>query len=97
MQALYQRLKEIDSDTFEKLAYQILAEKYPGARITRVDGSGGDRGIDLFSETLADVPAIWQCKYFRNGVKGVQHRQVVKSLDTALENFSPRRWTLVSQ
>ena len=26
MQPLYQRLKEIDSDTFEKLAYQILAE-----------------------------------------------------------------------
>ena len=95
MQALYQRLKEIDSDTFEKLAYQILAEKYPGARITRVDGSGGDRGIDLFSGTLADGPAIWQCKYFRNGVKDVQRRQVVKSLDTALENFSPRRWTLV--
>jgi hypothetical protein len=95
MQALYQRLKEIDSDAFEKLAYQIFAEKYPGAKITRVDGSGGDRGIDLFSGTLADGPAIWQCKYFRDGVKDVQRRQVVKSLDTALENFSPRRWTLV--
>lgn len=95
MQALYQRLKEIDSDTFEKLAYQILAERYPGAKITRVDGLGGDRGIDLFSGTLADGPAIWQCKYFRNGVKDVQRRQVVKSLDTALENFQPRRWTLV--
>lgn len=56
MQALYQRLKEIDSDTFEKLAYQILAEKYPGAKITRVDGSGGDRGIDLFRERLRTDP-----------------------------------------
>ena len=61
MQDLYQRLKELDSDTFEKLAYQILAEKYPGAKIARVDGSGGDRGIDLFSGTLAAGPAIWQC------------------------------------
>jgi hypothetical protein len=95
MQALYQRLKEIGSDTFEKLSYQILAERFPGAEISPVDGSGGDRGVDLFSGALADGPAIWQCKYFPNGVKRVQRRQVVKSLESAIKNFRPKRWTLM--
>ena len=95
MQALYQRLKEIGSDTFEKLSYQILAARYPGAGISRVDGSGGDRGVDLFSGALVDGPAIWQCKYFPNGVKDAQRRQVVKSLETVIENFAPKRWTLM--
>jgi hypothetical protein len=95
MQALYQRLKEISSDTFEKLSYQILAARYPGAGISRVDGTGGDRGVDLFSGALVNGPAIWQCKYFPNGVKDVERRQVVKSLETAIENFAPKRWTLM--
>lgn len=95
MQALYQRLKEIDPDRFEKLSYQILAERYPEAGITRVDGSGGDRGLDSFSGTLADGPAIWQCKYFPNGIKDGQRRQVAESLGTAIQNFAPKRWTLM--
>jgi hypothetical protein len=95
MQAVYQRLKEIDSDTFEKLSYQVLAGRYPGATIMRVDGSGGDRGLDLFSGMLSDGPAIWQCKHFTNGIKDSQRRKVVESLDTAIKNFAPRRWTLM--
>jgi hypothetical protein len=51
--------------------------------------------VDLFSGALVDGPAIWQCKYFPNGLKDVQRRQVVKSLDTAIQNFGPRRWTLM--
>jgi hypothetical protein len=95
LQALYQRLKEIDPNTFEKLSFQILAERYPEAKIRRVDGAGGDKGLDLFAGVLADGPGVWQCKHFPNGVKDVQRRQVLKSLNTAIENYSPKRWTLM--
>jgi hypothetical protein len=95
LQALYQRLKEIDSNTFEKLSFQILAERYPEARIRRVDGAGGDKGLDHFAGILADGPSIWQSKHFPNGVKDVQRRQVLKSLNSAVENYSPKRWTLM--
>jgi hypothetical protein len=40
MDALLQRLKELDRDRFEGLVFQLLCERYPGAGIHRVDGAG---------------------------------------------------------
>jgi len=95
MQPLYQRLRELDSDTFERLAQQLLAERHPGREIKHIAGSGGDRGIDLFEGTLTERPIIWQCKHFPNGFKATQKKQVKKSLDDAIENFKPEKWILV--
>src|SRR5271166_5950307 len=95
MQPLYQRLRELDSDTFERLAQQLLAERHPGRGIKHIAGSGGDRGVDLFEGTLTERPIIWQCKHFPNGFKATQKKQVKKSLDDAIENFKPEKWILV--
>jgi Restriction endonuclease len=95
MQPLYQRLRELDSDTFERLAQQLLAERHPGREIKHIAGPGGDKGIDLFEGTLTERPIIWQCKHFPNGFKAIQKRQVKKSLDDAIENFKPEKWILV--
>jgi hypothetical protein len=94
MNALLQRLKELDSATFEELCFQIWSEKLPGAAIRRVEGKAGDKGTDLFAGVLAKRPAIWQCKFFKDGIKDVQKKQVKHSLKTALKSFDPALWTL---
>ncbi len=93
MKALYQRLKELDPDTFEKLCFQIWSEKLRGVELRHVEGKAGDKGTDLFRGVLANKPAIWQCKLFANGIKDAQKKQIKKSLKTALNNFNPSLWT----
>src|ERR1022692_354865 len=94
MQALFQRLKELDPVTFEELCFQIWSERLPGAGLHHVEGKAGDKGTDLFAGVLAGKPAIWQCKFFKDGVKDSQKRQIKKSLKSALKHFSPSLWTL---
>ncbi len=91
---LGQRLKDLDPAKFEELCFHILSEKFPGAGLKHVEGKAGDKGTDLFAGTLAGRPAIWQCKFFKDGIKDVQKRQIKKSLKTAVSQFSPREWTL---
>src|ERR1035441_1429706 len=57
MRSLYQRLKELDPVTFERLCYHLLKEQYPTTDIRHVEGGGGDEGLDLFTGDLdvADV------------------------------------------
>ena len=95
MHALFQRLRELDWDTFQRLAQQLLVARHPTLGIKHVEGAGGDKGLDLFNGTLAGGPNIWQCKHFPNGLKAKQRPQVVKSLDEALSNFHPQNWILV--
>jgi hypothetical protein len=95
MHALFQRLRELDWDTFQRLAQQLLAARHPSLGIKHVEGAGGDKGLDLFSGTLAGGPNVWQCKHFPNGLKAKQRPQVVKSLDDAITNFHPQNWILV--
>ena len=94
MNPLYQRLKEISKDDFESLIDQLLQAKYPTAGITRVEGSGGDEGIDNFQGNLSDGPAVWQDKHFPNRLQESQRKQVLKSIKSAFKNRTPRRWTL---
>ncbi|MGC9971803.1 MAG: restriction endonuclease [Bryobacteraceae bacterium] len=93
--ALYQRLRELDWDTFQRLAFQLLAEKHPGLTIRHVEGSGGDCGLDFFAGQLDEHPTIWQCKHFPNGLRAKQRPQVTKSLRTAVHHFHPAQWILV--
>jgi hypothetical protein len=94
MSGLYQRLKDLGPEIFEDLCFQIISERHPGAGVTRASGVGGDKGVDIFSGDLAGGPAIWQCKYFVNGIRSPQKRQINKSLRTVLQHFKPRRWIL---
>jgi hypothetical protein len=47
MDSLYQRLKEIDGGTFQRLCFQLLKERHPEQDIRHLDGSSGDEGIDV--------------------------------------------------
>ena len=94
MDPLYQRLKELDPDTFQKLCFQILKERHSGLRLKHVDGASGDEGLDVFEGELDRHPAIWQCKSFANGVRDSQKDQIRESLKAALKNFSPANWIL---
>lgn len=93
--ALYQRLKELDWDTFQRFSFQLLSEKHPGLAIRHVEGVGGDRGIDYFLGRLNGRPTIWQPKQFPNGLGPRQRPQVTGSLRAVLKSFTPVQWVLV--
>jgi hypothetical protein len=94
MDSLYQRLKELDADTFQRLCFQLLKERHPEQDIRHVEGASGDKGLDVFAGELYGKPAIWQCKAFPNGVGKSQKQQIRESLRTALKHFSPAHWIL---
>jgi hypothetical protein len=94
MDSLYQRLKEMDPDTFQRFCAQLLKERHPEQEIRHVEGASGDEGLDVFAGELSGKPAIWQCKAFPNGVGKSQKEQIRKSLKTALKHFSPSYWIL---
>ena len=95
MKELYQRLRELDPDTFQRFCAQLLHEMYPNTEITHVEGSGGDQGLDVFTGNLSGSLVIWQCKAFSNNVGSSQRAKILKSLKTALNHFSVRKWILV--
>jgi hypothetical protein len=94
MNALYQRLKELDADTFQRFCAQLLKERHPGVEIRHVEGASGDMGLDVFTGILAEMPVIWQCKAFSNGIGKSQKQQIRDSLKEAVKNFKPREWIL---
>jgi hypothetical protein len=94
MNALFQRLKELDAARFEELCLQIWSERLRGAGLRHVEGKAGDKGADLFAGVLAGKPAIWQCKFFKDGIKDAQKKQIKQSLKAALKHFDPALWTL---
>ncbi len=58
MNALYQRLKELDPKAFERFCCHLLKERHPGADIKHVDGAGGDEGLDVFTGDLDGNPVV---------------------------------------
>jgi hypothetical protein len=94
MHPLYQRLKELDSDTFEKFCFHLLKERHPGVDIRHVDGSAGDDGVDAFLGELDIGSVIWQCKSFPNGVRDKQKDQIREALNRVLAQCSPKKWVL---
>ncbi len=94
MDSLYQRLKEMDPDTFQRFCFQLLEERHPGQGLRHIEGASGDQGLDVFAGELSGKPVIWQCKSFPNGVGKSQKEQIRKSLRTALKHFSPSYWIL---
>jgi hypothetical protein len=94
MRDLEQRFRELDKDSFELFVHQYLIAKYPGAGIKKVDGAGGDAGVDSFSGMLLSGPAIWQSKFFSRRIKQPQKRQILESIAVAFKEHSPSVWTL---
>ena len=92
--SLYQRLKELDANTFEKLCFHLLKARHPGADIRQVDGAGGDDGADSYLGNLEGGSTVWQCKSFPNGVGRKQREQIRASLNTAINKCAPKRWIL---
>jgi hypothetical protein len=75
---------------FIKCSWQNI----PSAGIKRVDGSGGDQGIDCFSGILAAKPAVWQCKHLANRIGPSQKKQILDSVATAFRHRELKCWTL---
>ena len=94
MNALYQRLRELDRDSFERLCFHLLKERHPTAGVTRVEGAAGDEGADSFAGQLDSGPVVWQAKAFPNGVRESQKDQIRKSLKRAVDKLKPRLWIL---
>lgn len=94
MSDLEQQVRDLSKEKFESLIHQLLGAKYPSAGITRVDGSGGDKGIDSFRGTLSTGAAIWQVKHFRDRIRDPQKRQILHSIQTGFEKVQPVLWTL---
>jgi hypothetical protein len=91
---LYQYLRQIGRDDFEVLIHQYLLAKYPGAGIKKVDGSGGDEGLDSFKGELKNGPAVWQAKYFHSAIGNSQKAKILESLERALSLRELSTWTL---
>ena len=94
MIALQSRLRELSKEEFECFVHQFLLAKFPGGSIKKVDGTGGDRGIDSFSGILSDGTAVWQSKHFTDRIRRPQKKQILSSIETAMRSGNPKRWTL---
>jgi hypothetical protein len=86
-------------DLFQKLVAQVVVLRRPGA--DQIEGAGGDWGIDVYVGVLEPRGsiAIWQPKYFMNGVKAAQRRQIEDAFETAVrkakeEGYILKAWTL---
>jgi hypothetical protein len=93
MASIDKEIKALDEGTFESLVHQILLAKYPGAGIKKVEGTGGDEGIDSFEGKLANGPAVWQCKHFSRLGRS-QKSKILQSIATAFAHRSLGSWTL---
>lgn len=89
---LAKEIAQLSPDHFEAFVFHALRAKYPGANIIKVDGSGGDAGIDLFSGSLSSGPAIWQVKAFSR-LGASQKSKIIASLGVALQH-NPSKWVL---
>jgi len=94
MDSLYQRLKELAPDIFQRFCFQLLKERHPQQELRHVEGASGDEGLDVFGGELYGKPAIWQYKAFPNGVGNLSKEQIRESLRTPLTHFSPASWIL---
>lgn len=83
-------------EQFEKLCTQLVCSQYPTARGVRAEG--GDGGVDIFvgDQTNPAGIMVFQVKYFPNGLKDSQKRQIQESFSQCRDNdqFGTRKWIL---
>ena len=83
----------LSPDRWEDLCLQILIKE--GRSVTKVEGKGGDGGIDAYEGSYESPSVIYQFKYFRDGIKKSQIDQIKRSLKKAHEQFSGFKWVLM--
>lgn len=73
------------SQGFEELCFQLLPWMIgePLSSAVRVDGRGGDGGVEAITKTASGSDVGLQCKYF-SGLSDVQWRQIDDSVKTVL-------------
>lgn len=73
------------SQGFEELCFQLLPWLIgePLTSAVRVDGRGGDGGVEAIAKTASGLDVGLQCKYF-SGLSDVQWRQIDDSVKTVL-------------
>lgn len=85
--------RSLDSGRWEDLCFLLFKEEYPD--LQRVDGSGGDEGIDAYVGTYDNPTLVFQFKFFSKGFGFKQVSQIRRSLDKVCENRSNFKWILV--
>lgn len=81
---------------FEQMVTQLVASTLPGVR--RIEADPGDWGIDAFVGSLDDggTAAIWQSKFFVDGVGESQKQQIRNSFDAAISAAVENGYELTS-
>lgn len=87
----WSKLKSYAADkrrSFEELCYQLVRlEHGAGAHIVRVDGAGGDGGVEFYLTLPSGDELGWQAKFFWPDVRlnGTRKKQIKKSLQRACD------------
>lgn len=89
-----ENFRSLSRDQWEDLCCQLLLAE--GRRVNKIDGSGGDGGIDAYEGEIAAPSVIYQFKHFKDGLNSAQVTQVKRSLNKALERYSDFRWVLMT-
>lgn len=78
---------------WEDLCFLTLCQEYLGLK--RVDGSGGDRGVDAYIGRFSAPEIIFQFKHFKNSFGKPQKTEIARSFAAASNAFNFSRWILV--
>ncbi len=99
----WSKLKPYAKDSrrsFEELCYQLVLLEYgAAARVVRVDGSGGDGGVEFYLPLDSGDELGWQAKFFwpDGRLTPSRKKQIKKSLQRAcIEHPRLVRWTLMT-
>jgi hypothetical protein len=87
----------LDQPRFDRIVEVLVYRRFQG-KVRAVNGRGGDGGIDI--EIIDDEGRLWilQLKYFPEGFSGgftPRRQQIKASLDSAVNNHDPDKWSLV--
>lgn len=88
---------KLEQREFDRAVELLLFLKFAHARVTPLDGRGGDGGIDVLIEEASGRRIIVQLKYFPEGFSGKhsdRRRQIQRSLASARKH-EPDEWVLV--
>ncbi len=75
---------------FEEMVVQLFArqphEAHPDARVNRVEGAGGDGGVEAYADVPGTGKVAVQAKWFTDKLDDSKFRQIDKSVRAALVN-----------
>lgn len=87
----------LDQPRFDRIVEVLVYRRLQG-KVRAVNGRGGDGGIDI--QIIDEDDRLWilQLKYFPEGFSGgftPRRQQIKASLDSAVNNHDPDKWSLV--